>query len=268
MEDLIVYALPLIGAGLVAGFMAGLLGVGGGMVTIPPLFLALGQLGVPLEWRMHVAVATSLTVIIATNMSSVWAHNRKGGVDWGIVKDWWWAVALGSLAGTFLAKGLKTVELVYFFAFMAALVAIKMFLPFDRLSLGKELPRGVFRMLNPGLIGFFSAVMGIGGGSFSVPYMTLYSVPIHRAVGTAALVGLVISVSAGIGYLVGGWGLDGLPAGMAGFIHMPSVLVVALASVTMAPVGAKVAHRLPKAALSIVFGMFLVLATVRLVSAV
>lgn len=268
MDQILNHMLPLVGAGLVAGFLAGLLGIGGGVVTIPALFLVLGELGVPLEWRMHVAIATSLTIIIATNISSVWAHNRKGGVDWSIVRDWWLVVAIGAILGSYFAKTLKTVELVYFFATLAGFVAIKMMLPFDRWKLGEELPRGLGRFLSPTLIGFFSAVMGIGGGSFSVPYMTLYGVAIHRAVGTAALVGLVISVAAGLGYLFGGWNVPGLPAGMAGFIHLPSVVVVALAAVLMAPVGAKVAHRLPKAALSIVFGLFLVLATIRLVSAV
>nr|WP_281500843.1 sulfite exporter TauE/SafE family protein [Kordiimonas marina] len=258
--------LPLIGAGLVAGFLAGLLGIGGGIVTIPALFIVLGKVGVPHEWRMHVAIATSLTIIIATNSSSVWAHNRKGGVAWSVVKDWWWAVALGAFAGSFFAKGLKTAELVYFFATLAGFVALKMLLPFDRWKLGDELPSGPFRYLNPGLIGFFSAVMGIGGGSFSVPYMTLYNVPIHRAVGTSALMGLVISVTAGLGYLIGGYGIAGMPAGMAGFIHLPSALVVAAAAVIMAPLGAKVAHKLPKKALSTTFGIFLVIATIRLLS--
>ncbi len=268
MEQVLLHSLPLIGAGLVAGFLAGLLGIGGGIVTIPALFLVYAEIDVPLEWRMHVAIATSLTIIIATNLSSVWAHNRKGGVDWAIVRDWWWAIAIGAILGSFFAKTLKTVELVYFFATLAAFLAAKMLLPLDRWRIGETLPNGILRFFGPGLIGFFSAVMGIGGGSFSVPYMTLYGVPIHRAVGTAALAGLVISVSAGFGYLFGGWNVEGMPAGSAGFIHLPSAVVVAIAAVIMAPVGAKVAHRLPKRLLSIAFGLFLVLATARLVTAV
>ncbi|TNE60638.1 MAG: sulfite exporter TauE/SafE family protein [Alphaproteobacteria bacterium] len=268
LHDILTHLLPLVGAGLVAGFLAGLLGIGGGIVTIPALFVVFADIGVPHEWRMHVAIATSLTIIIATNSSSVWAHHKKGGVDWHVVKDWWWAVALGAVLGSYFAKMLKTAELVYIFATLAAFLAAKMLLPFDRWKLGENLPRGFFRYFNPGIIGFFSAVMGIGGGSFSVPYMTLYNVPIHRAVGTASLIGLVISMAAGMGYLVNGWGVAGLPAGMAGFIHLPSAATVAVAAVVMAPVGAKVAHRLPKKVLSIAFGLFLVLATIRLVSSV
>jgi len=268
LELILTHLLPLIGAGLVAGFLAGLLGIGGGIVTIPVLVLVYRQIGMPEEWLMHIAIASSLTAIIATNTSSVLAHHRKNGVDWSIVKGWWFVVAAGAVLGSFFAKGLKTAELVYFFATLASLVAIKMMLPFDRWKLGQALPEGGRRYLAPGLIGFFSAVMGIGGGSFSVPYMTLYSVPIHRAVGTASLIGLVISVSAGLGYLVGGWNVAGLPSGMAGFIHLPSAFTVAVAAVLMAPVGAKVAHMMPKTALSIAFGIFLVVATIKLVSGI
>lgn len=264
MIDMLVDALPLIGAGIVAGFLAGLLGIGGGIVTIPALFIVFEKVGVPIEWRMHCAIATSLAIIVATNTSSVWAHHRKGGVDWTIVKDWWWAIMLGALAGSFFAKTLKTETLIYVFAAFATIVGAKMLLPFDRLKLGDTLPKGVFRFLNPGIIGFLSAIKGIGGGSFSVPYMTLYGVPIHRAIGTASLAGLIISFFGGLGYLVGGRGIEGLPAGMAGFIHIKSMIIVAGAAVLFAPLGAKTAHAIPKKLLSIVFGFFLVAATARL----
>jgi uncharacterized membrane protein YfcA len=262
------FILPLAIAGMGAGFLAGLLGIGGGIVTIPVLFLAFRKIGVPEEHLMHVAIATSLVTIIFTNMSSVLAHHRRGGVDWAVVRDWWWVVGLGAVAGSQFAAQLKTVQLVYFFAGLSLLVALRMVLRLDRFSLGTALPDGAGRFVPPGLIGFFSAVMGIGGGSLSVPYMTLYGVPIHRAVGTAALLGLVISVAGGAGYLAGGWGKEELPAGMAGFIHLPSVLVMALAAVLMAPIGARVAHRLPKTVLSIVFGLFLLVATVRMITAI
>lgn len=268
MESIVVLGASLIGAGLVAGFLAGLLGIGGGIVTIPVLFLLFGEIGTPIEWRMHAAIATSLAIIIATNIASVRAHNKKNGVDWDLVKGWWLAVVLGAFLGSFFAKALKTQELVFFFATLAAFLAIKMLLPFDSWKLGKELPKGLYRYTNPTLIGFFSSVMGIGGGSFSVPYMTLYSVPIHRAVGTASLIGLFISVSGGLGYFVGGLSVEGLPEGSIGFIHLPSALGVSLAAIITAPIGAKVAHRMPRTLLSIVFGLFLIIATVRLINAV
>lgn len=268
LETLIVNILPLLLAGCVAGFLAGLLGIGGGIVTIPVLFVVFEQFQVPMEWRMHAAIATSLTIIVATNLSSVWAHHKKGGVDWSLVRAWWLVIAIGAIAGSFFAKQLKTVELVYFFATLAGFLAIKMLLPLEKWKLGTSLPQGVFRYSNPALIGFFSSVMGIGGGSFSVPYMTLYNVPIHRAVGTASLIGLVISISGGLGYLFGGLNITQMPDNMVGFIHLPAAAGIAVTAVLMAPVGAKVAHKLPKTALSVVFGCFLILATVRLINAV
>jgi uncharacterized membrane protein YfcA len=268
METVLDQLLPLLAAGAVAGFLAGLLGIGGGIVTIPVLFVVFNNLDVPIEWRMHAAIATSLAVIVATNISSVRSHHKKGGVDWAIVKDWWLVIAVGAVLGSFFATTLKTAELVYFFATLAGFLAVKMLLSFEKWKLGTTLPGGIFRYSNPGLIGFFSAVMGIGGGSFSVPYMTLYNIPIHRAVGTASLIGLVISVSGGAGYLIGGWGIPNMPTGMIGFIHGPSAVVVAFAAVLTAPLGAKMAHKIPQAALSILFGVFLIVATLRLINAV
>lgn len=268
METLFMEMLPLLLAGCVAGFLAGLLGIGGGIVTIPVLFLVFDQLGIPIEWRMHSAIATSLTIIIATNISSVMAHNKKGCVDWSVVKSWWLVIAVGAVLGSLFAKQLKTAELVYFFATLAGFLAIKMLLPVDRWKLGDQLPDGIFKYSNPSLIGFFSSVMGIGGGSFSVPYMTLYDVPIHRAVGTASLIGLVISLFGGLGYIFGGWGVPGMPDYMIGFIHLPSAATVALTAVLFAPFGAKVAHVMPKTLLSVIFGCFLIIATLRLINAV
>jgi len=266
--EILEYLPELLLAGAIAGFFAGLLGIGGGVVTIPALFTVFAEVGVPLEWRMHAAIGTSLAVIVATNLSSVYAHHKKSGVDWGIVKDWWFFVAAGALGGSFFAKTLKTDELIYFFATLLAILALKMLVPLDRFKLGQLLPTGLQRFISPAIIGFFSSVMGIGGGSFSVPYLTLYNVPIHRAVGTAALIGLVISISGGLGYLFEGLDVAGLPSGMMGFIHVESMVVVAVAAVLLAPLGAKAAHALPKSALSIIFGLFLVMAAVRMLSAV
>ena len=268
MEDTILTLVYLIGSGLVAGFMAGLLGIGGGIITIPVLFVLFEKIDTPLEWRMHAAIATSLAIIVATNISSVLAHHKKGGVDWDTVKNWWLVVAVGAVLGSLFATTLKTNELVYFFAILAGLLALKMLLPFEKWTLGPTLPSGIYRYANPAIIGFFSAVMGIGGGSFSVPYMTIYSVPIRRAVGTASLIGLVISVAGGLGYLVGGLNVQGLPAGSVGFIHIPYAAGIAFAAVFTAPLGAKAAHKLPRVALSVLFGLFLIVATVRLVNAV
>ncbi|WP_262695058.1 sulfite exporter TauE/SafE family protein [Kordiimonas aquimaris] len=266
--DIIINALPLIIAGGIAGFLAGLLGIGGGIVTIPALFIVFTKLEVPFEWRMHAAIGTSLAIIVATNCSSAWAHNKKEAVDWNVVKTWWFTIVIGAVSGSYFATYLKTTELVYFFATLAAFLAIKMLLPIDKWKLGSSLPSGVFRFSNPTLIGFFSSVMGIGGGSFSVPYMTLYNIPIRRAVGTASVIGLVLSFAGTIGYIISGQGIEGMPDGMLGFIHGPSAIIVSLAAVITAPFGAKAAHWLPHKVLSILFGLFLIGATLRLINAV
>ena len=255
----------LLVAGLLAGFLAGLLGIGGGIITVPVLFSALAD--APDIWRMHMAIATSLAIIVVTNLSSIRAHHRRGAVDWALIRRWGPAVILGSLCGAAFAASLKSRELVFLFAGLAAFLSVKMLLPIDHWRLGTRLPGGFSGMLPPGLIGFFSAVLGIGGGSFSVPYMTLYGMAITRAVGTASLIGFVISLSGGAGYLIGG-DVAGRPWGSLGFIHVPSVLIVAPAAALAAPYGAAAAHRLPQRALSLIFGFFLVAATARLLSSV
>ncbi|WND02125.1 sulfite exporter TauE/SafE family protein [Temperatibacter marinus] len=260
--------LMLAGAGVVSGFLAGLLGIGGGIVTIPVQFIIYNQLGFPQEWVMHIAIATSLGIIVATNISSVIAHHKKESVDWKVIKDWWWMLAIGAILGAHFATTLKTAMLVYIFAGLGFSLALKMLLPLDHIKLGDALPTRRPRLLPPFMIGFLSAVMGIGGGSFSVPYMTLYSVPIQKAVGTAALAGLVISVGGGLGYVVSGFSVPGLPQGTLGFLHMPSLIIIASAAVILAPLGAKVAHKLSKRALSIVFGLFIIVAVTRLILAV
>jgi uncharacterized membrane protein YfcA len=166
--------------------------------------------------------------------------------------------------GAVFAKSLKTTELVYFFAFLLFLLAMKMLLPLDKYKLGERLPAGIFRFLPPGMIAFFSAIMGIGGGSFTVPYMSLYGKAIHRAVATAAALGLCISIAGMIGFMATGLEVELPQTGLIGFIHVPTLLTLGVAAMLMAPFGAKTAHRLPKVALRAVFGLFLVVAAVRM----
>lgn len=267
-QEIIPHLIPLLGAGLLAGFLAGLLGIGGGVVTIPVLFVVFEPLGVPIEWRMHVAIATSLAVIMATNLSSALAHHRKAAVDVAILKQWWLFIALGAFAGSIFAKQLKTSELVYVFAAFATLLAIKMLLPMDRMRFGSTIPKGMWQYLHSGIIGFVSAIMGIGGGNLSVPYLTLYGMHIHRAVGTASVIGLIIALVGSVGYMMSGQNIAALPNGTLGLVNLPSAFVIASASVIMAPIGAKVAHQIPKTILSAIFGVFLVLAVVRMITSV
>ena len=256
--------LILLGAGAVAGFLGGLLGIGGGIIMIPALFSLLELWGIGLENRMHIAVATSLLVIVGTSISSARAHHKRGSVDWAIVKSWVVVILLGSLLGSFTAQALDSTVLIFAFVFMGVLMAIKMILPLDDKRLGDHLPSGFGGIVYPGISGWASAILGIGGGIFNVPYMTLYGVPIQRAVGTAAFCGLISSLGGGAGFLLSSpenpvdlWGL-------VGYVHLPSVLGLVSASVIAAPFGAAAAHAVSKRTLSVLFGIFIVIAITRL----
>jgi uncharacterized membrane protein YfcA len=265
--EILDFIVPLVIGGIISGFFGGLLGLGGGVVAVPILFAIYEKLGIPFEWRMHVVVGTSLAGTVAVNITSVMTHHKKGAVDWAIVKDWVMVTIVGALIGAFFAKGLKTTELVYFFATLLLLLAFKMLLPMDKFHLGTALPSGVMRFLPPGVIAFFSAVMGIGGGSFTVPYMSLYSVAIHRAVGTAAAIGLFISAAGALGFIVAGMDVSIEQGPMLGFVHVPTLFTLGLAAMLVAPLGAKTAHRLPKPVLRGVFGVFLIVAATRMLMA-
>lgn len=250
--------------GLVGGVVAGLLGVGGGIVVVPILDTALGVVGVDPEVRMHVAVATSLATIIPTSISSSRAHRAKGAVDGDLARRWGPAIFVGALAGTLIASHVQSVVLSAVFACVAFIVAAKMLAPLDHVSLAKAVPRGLAAQAMPVAIGATSAMMGIGGGTLSVPILTLLNYPIHRAVGTAALFGLLISIPGTVGYMLGGWGDPRLPMASLGYVNVLGFLVIAPMTWISAPWGAALAHRLTKRQLGVAFGVFLLIVALRM----
>jgi uncharacterized membrane protein YfcA len=194
MEDWILLALAMLATGCVAGVLAGLFGIGGGIVIVPVLEAVLGFLGVDAAIRMHIAVATSLATIIPTSISSAKAHHRRGAVNLEVIKRWAMFVLAGALLGAWIASQVHSRVLAAVFATLALLVAAKLvFFPTSR-NLTDGVPRAPWVIAIPTAIGCFSSMMGIGGGTFSVMTLTLFNEPIHRAVGTAALFGLVISL--------------------------------------------------------------------------
>lgn len=256
----------LIGAGALAGFLAGLLGIGGGIVMTPVLFFVLGRLAVPAAWHMHMVVATSLAVIVPTGLTSARAHWRRHSLDSGVLKRWAPWVAVGALSGTLLARHLTSETMAGIFGLVAALLGIKMLLPLDGLRFADALPRRRVADLFPLAVGLLSSLMGIGGATFTVPWLTLFGVPIHRAVGTASAIGAMIALIGVAGYVIGGSGL-GIGASVPwhlGFVHLPAALAIAPAAMLAAPWGARAAHALPHRALSAVFGVFLLLAAARI----
>ncbi len=256
--------LAMLVTGAVGGVLAGLLGIGGGIVIVPMLEFALGIVGVDVSVRMHIAVATSLATIVPTSISSARAHYVRGAIDFTVVRYWSPWIAIGAVAGIVIAANVGGDFLAAVFAVVAFAVAVKMMLPLDDTNLASDIPRGLFGPVIPFVTGAVSTLMGIGGGTLSVTAMTLSGKPIHRAVGTASLLGLVIAVPATVGYIVSGWGNPLLPAANLGFVSLPGFLLIALTTVLFAPLGAKIAHALPRRQLSLLFGLFLFLVVVRM----
>lgn len=261
--DLLPHIFAMLATGVVAGFIGGLLGVGGGIVIVPVLEFALQFVGVPPEQRMHVAVATSLATIIPTSISSARAHHRRGAVDWDVVKAWGPGMLIGALLGSLIAARAPIFVLTAIFGGVALIVAIKMSLPLDHVRWRESVPRGVGGSLLATVIGAISAMMGIGSGTISVPTMTLLGATIHRAVGTAAFFGLLVSVPGTLGYLLA---KPETPLGGAtiGLVSLIGVALIAPGSMWTAPLGARVAHALSKRALSRVFGAFLLIVAARM----
>lgn len=264
MEQWVVLGVAMLATGTVAGVLAGLFGIGGGIVIVPVLETALGLLGVDPAIRMHIAVGTSLATIIPTSISSARAHFKRNSVDVEIVKRWAIFVLIGALLGAWIASLVHSRVLALVFATLAFLVALKMlFMPGSR-NLTDEVPTGPLVPVIPTAIGCFSSMMGIGGGTFSVMTLTLFNEPIHRAVGTAALFGLVISVPGTFGFIMAGWGEPNIPPGSIGYVSLIGFACIAPATVLAAPLGAKIAHAFSAEKLNMLFGAFLVLASLRL----
>ncbi|WP_213548281.1 sulfite exporter TauE/SafE family protein [Vannielia litorea] len=257
-------AVGLVATGAVAGVLAGLLGVGGGIVIVPVLFWLFDWLGVPDAVAMHVAVATSLATIIPTSISSARSHHKKGAIDAALLKSWAPVIFVGALIGGLLSKVIASSGLTLIFGVIALLVSINMALP-KKIVLADELPQGpIARGLVPGFIGVFSALMGIGGGTLSVPTLTAFSFPVHRAVGTAAAFGLVIAVPAVIGFVWSGIGVPLRPPYSLGYVSIPAAVLIFSASVFTAPVGSNIAHRLNPARLKLAFAAFLFLSALKM----
>lgn len=263
-QDLLTLTAMMLLTGAVGGLLAGLLGVGGGIVIVPVLDLVLSSMGVDPSVRMHVAVATSLATIIPTAISSSRAHHAKGAVDMAQLKRWSIAIFLGAIAGVLIASRVTGDVLSAVFGVIALLVAIKMLLPLEGRHIAEAIPGGPGGQLLPFAIGGFSSMMGIGGGTLSVPTMTLFNFPIHRAVGTAALFGLLISVPATIAFVITGWNVPGLPTGSLGYVNLIGLAIIAPVSYFAAPWGARLAHSLSKRRLSILFGLFLAVVSARM----
>jgi uncharacterized protein len=254
----------LLFTGAAAGILAGLLGVGGGIVIVPVLFLLFPFLDIAESVRMHLAVGTSLATIIPTAIMSARAHYKKGGVDVDLLKTWGPAIFVGVLVGGYLGGGAKGSVLTLIFAIVAILVSINMVFRKEGSHVSETLPKGILRGLLGFIIGGFSVVMGIGGGTLSVPILTSFNYPIRRAVGTASAIGFIIAVPGTISFILSGLGHVDLPPGSFGFLNILGFCSIVPATMITAPIGAKIAHTINPAMLRKAFAFFLFLTSMRM----
>jgi len=258
LGDLAFLAVSLIAAGAITGLLAGVFGVGGGAVIVPILYEVFRVIGVPEDVRMPLCVGTSLAVIIPTSIRSFQAHRAKGMVDMSILKVWAVPSVLGVIAGSVIARYAPADLFKIVFVVVAVASALRLLFASDRWKLGDEMPGTVLMNIYGAIIGVLSALMGIGGGQLSSLFMTFYGRPIHQAVATSSGLGVLVSIPGALGYIYAGWPkMDVLPPLSLGYVSFIGFLLFIPTSIWTAPIGARLAHRLSKRKLEVVFGLFL-----------
>jgi uncharacterized membrane protein YfcA len=257
MTLLITMGVLLLAVGAVAGVLAGLLGVGGGIVLVPAFYYVFSAMGYESAQLMQLCLGTSLATIIVTSVRSVLAHNKKGAVDWEILKTWAPGIAVGALIGVSVATNLRSTALQAIFGGLAIVVGLYMTFGQSHWRLGTQMPTGAKRIVLSPALGFLSVLMGIGGGSFGVPVMTLFNVQIHRAVATAAGFGILIAVPSVAGFLLVDQSVA--PPFTIGSVNFIAFFLIITMTLITAPWGAALAHRLDPKPLKRTFGVFLTL---------
>ncbi len=269
--ELATLAVGLLAAGAITGLLAGVFGVGGGAVIVPVLYELFRLVGVPEEVRMPLCVGTSLAIIIPTSLRSFSAHKAKGAVDMTILRVWAVPVVLGVVVGSVIARYAPADLFKAVFVVVAGVSAIRLLFGKDTWRFGLDMPARPIMIAYGGLIGILSALMGIGGGQLSNLFMTFYNRPIHQAVATSSGLGILISIPGAIGYIYAGWphmadypGVIAFQLPLAlGYVSLLGFVLFIPTSTWMAPVGARLAHRLSKRRLEIAFGIFLLVVCAR-----
>ena len=262
--ELINLLLVLAVAAAVAGFMAGLLGVGGGIVMVPALYYAFTVLDFDIVTRMHLSVGTSLAIIIPTSIISTMTHKEYDAVDFKMVKSFGVFILAGVIFGTFLAVNLKTPALVLFFSIFALMVGLFFIFLREKLVDNPKKISTVVKNISGVIIGFISVPLGIGGGSLMVPFMRTFGYDIRKSIGTAAAVGFLIAITGTITMITGGKIIDNVNTPYSiGYINLLGFAVFVPVTMVMARIGAKVVHKIDKKLLSKIFGIFLILVSMR-----
>ena len=254
----------LVVTGVFAGILAGLLGVGGGIVIVPVLFFLFQSFGITPESAMVIATATSLATIVPTSISSIRSHHNKGNVDFDLLKRWAGFILIGVMVGSWLVTRVEGTLLTILFGIVATLSALNMLFRTGKSVLFQQLPGKLGQSVMGIIIGFFSSIVGIGGGTISVPLLTLYNYPAHKAVGTAAAIGLIISLPGAFTMLTLGERPIDAPVGTIGLVNVIGFLCIVPLTVLFAPVGAAMASRLDAAKLKKVFAVVLLITGLRM----
>ncbi|MDA9694024.1 sulfite exporter TauE/SafE family protein [Candidatus Pelagibacter sp.] len=258
----LLFVLAVAAAG--AGFMAGLLGVGGGIVMVPALYYAFTILDFDIVTRMHLSVGTSLAIIIPTSIISTMTHKEYDAVDFKMVRSFGVFILAGVIGGTFLAVNLKTPALVLFFSIFALMVGLFFIFLREKLVDNPKQISAIVKNISGVIIGFISVPLGIGGGSLMVPFMRTFGYDIRKSIGTAAAVGFLIAVTGTITMITGGKIIDNVNTPYSvGYINLLGFAVFVPITMVMARIGAKVVHKIDKKLLSKIFGIFLILVSIR-----
>lgn len=251
--------------GTAVGFLAGLLGIGGGMVLVPMLFFVFTAKGFPAEHLMHLSLATGLATILFTSLSSVRAHHRHGGVDWAVARAMAPGIMAGSLAAALAAGLIPSRPLAVFFTGFMFYAAVQMFVEVKPKA-ARQLPGRAGLFAAGAGIGAVSSVLAAGGAFMTIPFLAWCNMPLKRAIGTAAAVGFPIALAGSVGYIVQGMRTQGLPEGTLGYVYVPALALIVAASMPMAPLGARLAHRLPVRRLRVVFSLMLLALALRMLA--
>ncbi len=242
--------------GVFAGIASGLLGVGGGLIIVPVLFFIFSTQGIASEHVMHMALATSLATIIITSISSAYAHHKKQAVLWPILLILTPGILLGAWSGGAIASELDTSILKPVFGFFELLVGIHLLSGMSGNAYTSQISK-IKSYVGGFIIGLLSAIVGIGGGTLTVPFLHWHNIPIRNAVATSAACGLPIAIAATASYIYAGWSAENLPQASLGYVHITAFALIIITSIVFAPIGAKLAHWLPELILRRVFGVFL-----------
>lgn len=247
----------ILAIGAFAGIVAGLLGVGGGIILVPAFFFTFQALGYDAPDLIQICLATSLATIIVTSLRSLMAHHKKGAVAWPILIRWAPGIALGAILGVMATEGLAPQALMAIFGCLGVLVGLYFGFGNPDWRLGNSMPGPIGRTITAPILGFLSVLMGIGGGSFGVPLMSLYGTPIHRAVATASGFGVVIAVPSVLGFLLVQGASEGRPPMMLGQVNLVAFALVVTMTFLTAPLGARLAHAMDPGPLRRVFVVFI-----------